>query len=181
MPVYPGAQQSQFLIRILESVVWGCFGEPPSSRKFQYDAKQPFDTTCEPIASRTDAEIQECGFTGPRGGRVNFILVKPRRAKPPYPGVIFQHGGGQSMTNYLSEALILARAGVISIIPDASARGERKNSELNTMKLKRPETFRRKSRSRSGVYWTCFFSSPVSTISESPMSATVMVALDRKR
>ena len=53
----------------------------------------------------------------PRGGCVNFILVKPRRAKPPYPGVIFQHGGGQSMTNYLSEALILARAGVISIIP----------------------------------------------------------------
>src|ERR1039457_912543 len=141
MPVYPGAQQSQFLIRILESVVWGCFGEPPSSRKFQYDAKQPFDTTCEPIASRTDAEIQECEFTGPRGGRVNFILVKPRRAKPPYPGVIFQHGGGQSMTNYLSEALILARAGVISIIPGAPARGEGKNSELNTMKLEAARDF----------------------------------------
>ena len=122
-------------------MVWGCFGEPPSSRKFQYDAKQPFDTTCEPIASRTDAGIQGCGFTGPRGGRVNFILVKPRRAKPPYPGVIFQHGGGQSMTNYLSEALILARAGVISIIPDAPARGEGKNSELNTMKLEAARDF----------------------------------------
>src|ERR1022692_4567760 len=107
----------------------------------QYDAKQPFDTTCEPIASRTDAEIQGCGFTGPRGGRVNFILVKPRRAKPPYPGVIFQHGGGQSMTNYLSEALILARAGVISIIPGAPARGEGKNSELNTMKLEAARDF----------------------------------------
>ena len=141
MPVYPGAQQSQFLIRVLESVVWGCFGEPPSSRKFQYDTKQPFDTTCEPIASRTDAEIQGCGFTGPRGGRVNFILVKPCRAKPPYPGVIFQHGGGQSMTNYLSESLILVRAGVISIIPGAPARGEGKNSELNTMKLEAARDF----------------------------------------
>jgi len=39
------------------------------------------------------------------------------------------------MTNYLSEAYILARAGVISIIPDAPARGDGKNSELNTMKL----------------------------------------------
>src|ERR1022692_2862645 len=107
----------------------------------QYDAKQPFDTTCEPIASRTDAEIQGCGFTGPRGGRVNFILVKPRRAKPPYPGVIFQHGGGQSMTNYLSESLILVRAGVISIIPGAPARGEGKNSELNTMKLEAARDF----------------------------------------
>jgi dienelactone hydrolase len=106
--------------------------------QFQYDAKQPFDTTCEPIATRSDAEVRGCGFSGPRGGRVNFILVKPRGdkpAKPPFPGVIFQHGGGQSMTNYLSEALILARVGVISIIPDAPARGEGKNSEINTMKL----------------------------------------------
>ncbi len=30
---------------------------------------------------------------------------------------------------------ILARAGVVSIIPDATARGDGKNSELNTMKL----------------------------------------------
>jgi pimeloyl-ACP methyl ester carboxylesterase len=44
--------------------------------------------------------------------------------------VIFQHGGGQSMTNYLWEALILARAGVISIISDAPARSDGKNSEL---------------------------------------------------
>jgi pimeloyl-ACP methyl ester carboxylesterase len=103
--------------------------------QFQYDVKQPFDTTCEPIATRTDADVRGCGFSGPRGGRVSFILVKPLRAKPPFPGVIFQHGGGQSMTNYLSEALILAQAGVISIIPDAPARGAGKNSELNTMKL----------------------------------------------
>jgi pimeloyl-ACP methyl ester carboxylesterase len=105
--------------------------------QFQYDANQPFDTTCEPIAKRTDADLSGCGFTGPRGGRLNFMLVKPRggKAKPPFAGVIFQHGGGQSMTNYLSEALILAQAGVISIIPDAPARGAGKNSELNTMKL----------------------------------------------
>jgi len=103
--------------------------------QFQYDAKQPFDTTCEQLATRSDAELSGCGFTGPRGGRVSFILVKPRSAQPPFAGVIFQHGGGQSMTNYLSEALILAQAGVISIIPDAPARGEGKNSELNTMKL----------------------------------------------
>jgi len=102
--------------------------------QFQYDTKQPFDTTCEPIAKRTDADVRGCGFSGPRGGRVNFILVKPHGSmpgKPPFPGVIFQHGGGQSMTNYLSEALILAQAGVISIIPDAPARGEGKSPELN--------------------------------------------------
>jgi len=109
--------------------------------QFDYDAKQPFDATCEPLSKRSDAELLGCGFSGVRGGRVHFILVKPTVAKPPFAGVIFQHGGGQSMTNYLSEALILARAGVISIIPDAPARGEGKNTELHTMKLEAARDF----------------------------------------
>jgi pimeloyl-ACP methyl ester carboxylesterase len=103
--------------------------------QFQYDNQQPFDTSCEPLATRSYAELRGCGFTGPRGGHVNFVMVKPLSSKPPFPGVIFQHGGGQSMANYLSEALILAQAGVISIIPDAPARGEGKNTQFDTMKL----------------------------------------------
>jgi len=106
-----------------------------AAQLFDYDAKQPFDTSCETLNARPDAELKGCGFTGPRGGKLNFVLVTPKNAKPPFAGVLFQHGGGQSMTNYLSEALILARAGVVSIITDAPARGEGKNSELNTMKL----------------------------------------------
>jgi pimeloyl-ACP methyl ester carboxylesterase len=103
--------------------------------QFDYDRKQAFDTTCESLNPRSDAEIRGCGFTGPRGGRVNFIRVDPHGLKPPYAGVIFQHGGGQSMTNYLSEALMLARVGVVSMLVDAPARGEGKNSEVNTLKL----------------------------------------------
>jgi len=45
---------------------------------------------------------------------LSFILVNPKTAKPPFAGVIFQHGGGKSMWNYLSEALILAQLGVVS-------------------------------------------------------------------
>ena len=41
----------------------GLFWRTALFPQFQYDAKQPFDTTCEPIASRTDAGIQECEFT----------------------------------------------------------------------------------------------------------------------
>lgn len=101
---------------------------------FDYDPTQPFDKTCQPIP-RQDVRLEGCSFAGPRGGRVHFLIVSPRTAKKHSAGVIFQHGGGQSMTNYLSEAFILARAGVVSIIPDAPARGDGKNSELNTMKL----------------------------------------------
>lgn len=107
----------------------------PLLAQFDYDRKQAFDTTCEALHPRPDAEIRGCGFTGPGGGRVNFIQVSPRGRKPPYAGVVFQHGGGQSMTNYLSEAFILARVGVVSVLADAPARGEGKNSEINTMKL----------------------------------------------
>lgn len=102
---------------------------------FDYDAKQVFDTKCKAAAERADAEIEECGFTGPRGGELPFLMVIPKTEKPPYAAVLFQHGGGQEMKNYVSEALILARVGVVSMIADAPAKGEGKNSELNTMKL----------------------------------------------
>jgi len=45
------------------------------------------------------------------------------------------------MTSYLSEAFILARAGVVSIIADAPARGGGKNAELNTMKLEEARNY----------------------------------------
>jgi pimeloyl-ACP methyl ester carboxylesterase len=46
--------------------------------------------------------------------------------------VIFQHGGGQSMTNYLSEAFIVARAGVVSVIPDSPAHRGTSGAETQT-------------------------------------------------
>jgi dipeptidyl aminopeptidase/acylaminoacyl peptidase len=45
------------------------------------------------------------------------------------------------MTNYLSEAIILARVSVVSMLVDAPARGEGKNSEINTMKLEAARDF----------------------------------------
>ena len=91
-----------------------------AAQLFNYDPMQPFDTTCKTLHSPTDVEIKGCGFSGPRGGRLSFILVTPKSVKPPFAGVLFQHGGGQSMTNYLSEALILARVGVVSMIADSA-------------------------------------------------------------
>ena len=109
--------------------------------QFGYDTEQPFDATCEELSPRTEAELNGCGFSGPRGGRVHFIRVTPKTTKPPFAGVIFQHGGGQSMSNYLSEAFILARAGVVSMIVDAPARGEGKVSDLNALKLEEARDF----------------------------------------
>jgi pimeloyl-ACP methyl ester carboxylesterase len=104
---------------------------------FDYDRATLAPLACEELSKRTDVQLLGCGFPGPHGGQLNLILVKPppKIVKPPYAGLIFQHGGGQSMTNYLSEALILARIGVVSMLTDAPARGEGVVSELHQTKL----------------------------------------------
>jgi len=84
-------------------------------------AAQPPAPQCEPLHARPDAEQLGCSIAGSRGAPVNFIYIRPKKATPPTPAVIFQHGGGQSMTNYLSEAFLLAGAGVVSVIPDSPA------------------------------------------------------------
>jgi dienelactone hydrolase len=105
-----------------------------SAGLFDYEKTGPL--ACEELSKRTDVQLVGCGFPGPHGGQLNLILVKPpKTVKPPYAGVIFQHGGGQSMTNYLSEAMILVRAGVVSMLTDAPARGAGVVSELNQTKL----------------------------------------------
>lgn len=109
--------------------------------QFEYDSTRPFDVTCEQLTPRVDAVVRGCRFTGPRGGVLSFLLITPMASKPPFAGVIFQHGGGQSMFDYLSEALILTRIGVVSIIPDVPARGDRKESELNRLKLQDAKDF----------------------------------------
>jgi pimeloyl-ACP methyl ester carboxylesterase len=114
--------------------------EQPEGR-FEYDAKKPLDAVCEQLESSNYAGVQRCRFNGPSGGTISFTLVNPKKAKPPFAGVIFQHGGGQSMTNYLSEAMILAQVGVVSILADVPARGEGKKSEINTMKLQEAADF----------------------------------------
>jgi pimeloyl-ACP methyl ester carboxylesterase len=111
------------------------------SAQFEYDSARHFDATCEQLSPRVDAIVRGCRFTGPRGGVLSFLLVVPTASKPPFAGVIFQHGGGQSMFDYLSEALILARIGVVSIIADAPARGDSKESELNRLKLEEAKDF----------------------------------------
>jgi hypothetical protein len=55
---------------------------PAACAQFGYDSKQPFDTTCQELGSRNDAQLRGCGFTGPRGGRVHLILVVPKNVKP---------------------------------------------------------------------------------------------------
>jgi len=113
----------------------------PSPALFEYDKTKLPKLECEELTQRRDAFVRGCAFAGPRGGQINLLLVEPKLANPPFAAVLFQHGGGQSMTNYLSEALLLAQSGVVSMLADAPARGAGVNSELNQTALEDSQRF----------------------------------------
>ncbi|HLW52087.1 MAG TPA: hypothetical protein VKW06_04520 [Candidatus Angelobacter sp.] len=101
-------------------------------RHWDYDKSAPLDmkqvgvedhngikvhdiTYASPVADRGD-------IVGPNGGLVAAYLVVPQ-GKGPFPAVIYGHWcmpGSDKMnrTEFLDEALVLARSGVISLLPD---------------------------------------------------------------
>lgn len=96
--------------------------------QFEYDRTVPLDARQEPLAERPAARMWGGSFNG---GKVNYVLVEPklrgRMARARHPGVVFQHGGGQSMSNYISEALLLAELGVTSLLVDAAGSTSRES------------------------------------------------------
>jgi hypothetical protein len=74
---------------------------------YDYDRTTPFDYREESIRRDARIEIAGASFRSPKGGRVNMIVVRPRGSGP-YAGVIYQHGGGQTMMTYIAEAEVMA-------------------------------------------------------------------------
>jgi dienelactone hydrolase len=96
---------------------------------FEYDRSAPFRYQEEMIRSEPQFDVAGAGIQGPRGGKLNMLVVRPR-GKGPFAGVVFQHGGVQSMLTYLAEAELLARAGAVSLVVEAPAgRPDRKPVE----------------------------------------------------
>jgi pimeloyl-ACP methyl ester carboxylesterase len=89
---------------------------------YEYDRTTPFEYHEE--VNRRDArvEVAGAGFRSPKGGKVNMIVVRPRGTGP-YAGIIYQHGGGQTMMTYIAEAEVMARAGAVVLILDAPGSG----------------------------------------------------------
>ncbi len=82
-----------------------------------------FGFQTELMETRARALIHGCSFVDAAGARVDCVLVEPRGTKGKAAGIVFQHGGGQSMMNYISEGIILAESGVVSLIIDPPGRG----------------------------------------------------------
>jgi len=72
------------------------------------------DTVIQDIEGIT---IHDLTYTSPQGGRVTAYLVVPS-GKGPFAGIVFGHWGYGVRTEFLPEAILYAKAGAVSILPD---------------------------------------------------------------
>jgi cephalosporin-C deacetylase-like acetyl esterase len=63
-------------------------------------------------------KIVEITYESPKGGRVPAYLVRPA-GKRPFAGILYQHWGNGEKTEFIAEAIILAKAGSVSLLVDA--------------------------------------------------------------
>ncbi len=99
---------------------------------WDYDKNAPLNVKQVGVQERNGAKVYDisysapvgdrASFVGPNGGLVTASLVVPP-GKAPFPAVIYGHWcmpGSEKMnrTEFLGEALVLAHAGVISLLPD---------------------------------------------------------------
>ena len=84
---------------------------------FEYDRTVPFEWQSEPLSPRKDVILSGASFQTRKGRRMDAILVEPAgKGAGKRPAILFQHGGGQSMATYVGDAILLAKAGEVSLI-----------------------------------------------------------------
>lgn len=91
-------------------------GDP--ARFFDYDAGALIDLRVSSEETVEGVLVQDVHYASARTGRVPGYLVLPG-GEGPFAGVVFMHWGQGDRTEFLSEALILAKAGAISLTIDA--------------------------------------------------------------
>jgi len=111
-------------------------------RHFDYDQKAPLDVQEIGVERRGEVLVHDISYASPKGGRVPAYLVVPR-GNGPFAAVVWGHWymAGSAFMNrkeFLDEAIALAPAGVISLLPDGPiARPGHKedNSDLSEQQI----------------------------------------------
>ncbi|HYM61274.1 MAG TPA: hypothetical protein VEZ11_10310 [Thermoanaerobaculia bacterium] len=96
--------------------------EPSAARHFDYDHKAPLDVREAGFEERDGVSIHDISYLGANGARVPAYLVVPK-GKGPFAAVIWGHWYWPSSpmmnrTEFLEEAVVLARAGAVSLLTD---------------------------------------------------------------
>ncbi|PYS78869.1 MAG: hypothetical protein DMF66_04750 [Acidobacteria bacterium] len=93
-------------------------------RQFDYDRASPLDVREAGREKRDGVTVIDLSYASPRGGRVPAYLVVPS-GRGPFAAVLFGHWmmNGSPLKNrgeFLEEAVVLARAGAVSLLIDAT-------------------------------------------------------------
>ncbi len=94
------------------------------ARQFDYDATLAPDVREVGRERRGDVVVVDLTYESPRGGRVPAYVVAPARGRGPFAAVLYGHWmmPGSPLKNrreFLEEAVVLARAGAVSLLIDA--------------------------------------------------------------
>jgi dienelactone hydrolase len=105
---------------------------PELLHRWKYDQTLPLNVKQNAVQERKGVSIQEVTYespvgdrgkaVGPNGGKVTAYLVVAD-GKGPFPAVIYAHwcmpgSEKKNRTEFLDEAVVLAQAGVVSLLPD---------------------------------------------------------------
>ena len=86
-------------------------------RVFDYDQKAPLDVREVTVINRDGVRIHDITYASPKDGRVTAYLVVPAQ-KGRFAGVVFGHWSYGTRTEFLPEATLYAKAGVVSLLVD---------------------------------------------------------------
>jgi dienelactone hydrolase len=103
---------------LLAGVVARPLGAAETAHPFTYEEKAPLDFRDAGQEAVDSATVHDVSYASPKGGRVPGYLVVPPGAGP-FAGIVFVHWGQGDRTEFLSEAVGLAKAGVVSLMIDA--------------------------------------------------------------
>jgi dienelactone hydrolase len=105
---------------------------PELLQRWTYDQTLPLNVRQNAVQERNGVSIQDVTYespvgdrgnaVGPNGGKVTTYLVVPA-GKGPFPAVVYAHwcmpgSEKKNRTEFLDEAVVLAQAGVVSLLPD---------------------------------------------------------------
>jgi dienelactone hydrolase len=88
-----------------------------SWKLFDYDQKAPIDTKQVGVDDKDGTKVYDITYASRNGSRVSAYLVVPS-SKGPFAGVLFLHWGLGDRKEFLPEALLYAKAGAVSLLPD---------------------------------------------------------------
>src|ERR1043165_397016 len=93
----------------------------PAADPFAYDSRLPLDFREGGVEQWPGASVHDVSYASPKGGRVPAYLVVPE-GRGPFAAIGFVHWGQGDRTEFLSEALVYAKGGAVSLMIDAPYR-----------------------------------------------------------